>query len=228
MILLVIAVISVTTAMQGDIVNLTINQPSHVVLDDCMYFEDLLTKEANLSAGTYAIRITHACSGLKNIYVYTNSGTEILSVDVREVQNPAEQLIKLDEEIFNLKKKLKEIKSKSEYLESLVETLNSINVELYNKLKNMRKENERLKEELSNAELAAQNCSKLLEGYMKKMDALEQNLSALKNENADLKSRLSSIESSFESVAMYLEVFRSLFFFVLAFLIGTYFAFMRR
>jgi len=228
MILLLIAILSVTSVTQGSVFNLTLDQPSYVVLDECMYFEDTLTTKANLSKGTYEVYVTHKCEGTRFIYVYANSSEEVLQVEVVEAQNPAEELAKLDDLVLNLKKRLAEVEGKKSYLESLVETLNSINVELYDRLKEYRTENERLQHELETTKLEVENCTAVIDKLRNDIDEMEQKLTSLESTNARLSEELRMVKSSLGNAVAYLDLFRSLFFFTLAFLVGTYFALMRR
>ncbi len=228
MILLVIAFLSATTAVQGGTINLTLDQPAEVVLDDCMYFQDLLTSSANLSAGTYQIYVSYKCTGVKEIEIKRGSETEVLQINVHEVQDPVSELEKLDEVIFKLKKEINTLKMKNEYLSDLIDTLNSINVELYDKLKKSRSENEKLRKELADAKSASENCSNLLSQLQQDVDRMKGEIQNLQSENAALRLELSQMRNVADSTAAYLEIFRSMFFFILAFLIGSYFALMRR
>jgi uncharacterized phage infection (PIP) family protein YhgE len=227
--LLLAAILSTTSPIQGDVINLTVEEPYHVVLDDCMYFEDTLTKEANLSRGSYAIRVTHSCEGVRQIQFYSNNTlVNIMDINVKEVEDPASDLQKLDKEILDLKKSLKKAEGRIEYLESLVNTLNSINVELYDRLKEYRDTVNRLQNELNEAKKGKEYYIQLVNNLNESLKALEANLTAIKNENNNMKEKITEIEESLEASKTYLSIFQSLFFLTLAFLVGTYFSIFRK
>ena len=228
MFLLLVAVLSSQICVQGGTVNLTLEHPAHVILDECMYFEGLLLNDVNLTPGVYQIRVTHSCLGLKNIRVYSNGTSEILSVEVRKSENVEDDVIKLEEEVLSLKKSLKKAIEDKNYLNSVIETLNTLNVELYDKIKKIRDENEKLKVELEEIKTRASNYSDTLKKLEAELSKIKQDMDKLTRENENLKEKLQSAKSSLGSTQAYLEFFRTSFFFVLALLVGTYFALIRR
>ena len=228
MILLVIALLSATTAAQGDVINLTLIQQAQVVLDDCMYFENTLTNSANFTAGEYAIKITHSCYGTHFIEIKSAEGTEIIQVKVEEDKDPEKSLVELDNQILNLKKEISQLQNKNSYLQNLVETLNSINVELYDRAKEYAEENRNLKKELGKLRVMAENCSKVVENLEQLLAGKNETIKSLESENAQLKSQIEVLNQSLLAANSYSEIFRTLFFSTLAFLVGSLFAIFRR
>ncbi len=228
MILLLVALISASTAMQGDVVNLTLTQPAHVILDDCMYFIDTLTTAENLTAGNYSIKITHSCLGDHYIRVETARGTQDIKVIVERDQHPEVSLAEMDREILELKRNVSQLQSNVHYYQALTNTLNSINVELYDRIKECTEKNMKLENDLKKTELMAKNCSDFTRNLEKKLSATNSSLIILKKENEDLKIKLKNINQTLSSVTQLSEVFKVLFFTTLAFLIGAYFSMLRR
>ncbi len=223
-----IALLSVSSVVQGGTFNLTLNHSSHVVLDSCMYFEKTLTSEANLPPGVYKIYVTHECLGIKKIKIYENSTVKTLEIDVKPAKDPDKDLVKMDKEILELKKEVKALKKNNTYLKSLVDALNSMSVNLYSRLKSLRNENLNLSKQVETLEKEAKNCSLNVENMQLTIRNLRNKLKSLEIENSRLKSELNDLKATFGNAATYLEAFRSMFFFTLAFLVGAYFALIRR
>ncbi len=220
--------LSATTAVQGDVVNLTLSQPAEVVLDDCMYFTDTLTKAENLSEGVYSIKITHSCSGEHFIQLKTAQGTEEIKIVVEKDPNPENSLAEMDKEILELKRNMTQLQNKLHYYEVLTNTLNSINVELYEKIRTYAEKNKALEDELEKTKMMAQNCSKFVRDLEQKLEMTNSSLTELKKENGELRVKLDAINQSLSSSTQLSEVFRVLFFTTLAFLVGSYFSLLRR
>lgn len=228
MILFLIALLSATTAVQGDVINLTLTEPAQVVLDECMYFENTLTSTANLSAGDYAIKITHSCYGSYFIEIKSAKGLETIQVKVEKDSEPESSLVELDNQILNLKKEILQLENRNSYLQNLVETLNSINVELYDRIKEYAEKNRDLKSQVSKLSLMAENCSKVVENLKGILKSKNETVTVLESENAQLKARINSLNQSLTAASSYSEIFRTLFFTTLAFLVGSLFAILRR
>ena len=218
--------LSATTAVQGDVVNLTLTQPAEVVLDDCMYFTNTLTSAENLSEGVYSIKITHSCSGERFIHVKTAEGTEELRIIVEKDTNP--EVAAMDKEILELKRNLTKLQNKLHYYEVLTNTLNSMNVELYEKIRTYAEKNRELENELEKAKMMAQNCSGYVKDLEQRLEMANSSLAELVKENEGLKTRLNEINESLSSANQLSEIFKVLFFTTLAFLVGTYFSLLRR
>ncbi len=227
MILLLIAVLSATTVTQGGSVNLTLYSDATVVLDECMYFEDTLSSQANLSAGSYKIYVTHNCSGSVTLTVRSGSGEEVHTLIVRE-SNAAEDVKKLDSEILKLKKELRSVREENARLRETVETLNSINIELYDRMREWRNKAEKFKEELEKVYSQAGNCSRLLEDAKREIERYTFRISELENQTTSLLNELENLRSDVEKFRSYTYVFQTLFIFVASLLIGSYFALLRR
>ncbi len=234
MIILLLAIISATTAFQGSTINLTVYEQSHVILDKCMYFEDTLTNEANLSRGTYQIYITYSCQGLKKIVVETNKTRKVFEVFVIKRVNK-EELERLDSEILKLKRELKTANDKLKDLEDLVKTLNSLNAEFYNRIKNYRENikelNDKIKslneeiEKLRTENKMLKNTSKNLN---KTIEDLELKLTSLRNENSNLTNQIDKLRIEISTLQFYLTLLKNAFLFVVSFLIGSYFSILRK
>jgi len=228
LILFLIALLSATTAVQGDVINLTLTEPAQVVLDECMYFESTLTSAANLSAGEYMIKITHSCYGSHFIEIKSAKGLETIQVNVGEDNNPENSLVEMDNQILNLKKKILQLENRNSYLQNLVETLNNINVELYDRTKEYAEENKDLRSRVNELSLMAENCSKVVEDLKATLKSKNETLTFLENENVQLKAQIDSLNQSLTAANTYSEIFRTLFFTTLAFLVGLLFAILRR
>lgn len=228
MILLLIALLSATSAVQGGVINLTLTEPAHVVLDNCMYFNNTLTSSANLSAGEYAIKITHYCYGTHYIEVRGKGGVERIQVRVEKDPDLGKSVMVLENQTLNLRKRILQLESRNDYLQSLVETLNSINVELYDKLREYTQENKDLRAQVNKLSLMAKNCSEVVDRLENMLTGKNETIDTMEKENLQLRSQLESLNQSLATANTYSEIFRTMFFTTLAFLIGAMFAVLRR
>ncbi|WP_202318424.1 hypothetical protein [Archaeoglobus neptunius] len=229
MIVILLALISATTAVQGDVVNLTLDQPAEVVMDDCMYIEETLTSHENLSAGDYGIKITHSCLGTYYISVKEKGGREQqIALKVEEDPNPRESLKSLDAEIMNLKKEISGLDNKLSYYKSLVETLNSINMELYDRIKGYVGENKRLESELAKYKMLSENCTRVVTSLESLMKSKNETIAHLEQENAKLEGKVKNLTRNLTVMESYTDLFRTMFTVTLAFLVGALFAIFRR
>jgi len=231
MILLILAaVLSVNTAFQGEIVNLTLEDSYYVVLDQCMYFEETLTNATNLSAGTHPIHITYSCEGSRSISLYYANKTlaKTLQIEVKKVEDPYGELQKLDGKILELKKKMRAIRERMDYLEDLVNTLNSINVELYTRLKKYESQLNDLEAKLEEAKKGKEYYLQVISELNSSLKHLRANYTLLKDENEKMKAEIADLQKSVDSLSSHTETFKTLFFLSLALLVGSYFSIMRR
>ncbi len=230
MILMLVAILTATSVTQGSMLNLTLLEPAHVSLNECMYFYNTMTSEANLSEGSYDVVVTHKCEGVVEIDVegLKSGEKQKLEVEVAKVENPDEELKKLDDVIFQLRKDLKSSKDRISSLEKLVDTLNSMNVELYDRLRQYRKTMEELKLKLKNESSANKRCGALVAKLNETIKDLSEKISDIENENVKLRGEVSRLSSMLSSNITFAETFKILFFFVLSFLIGTYFSMLRK
>lgn len=228
MILLLIALISATTAFQGDVVNLTLNEQATVTLDGCMYFLDTLQNSSTLPPGEYAIKITHSCLGNYQIEIKTNSSTDVVPIKVEKDPDPDESVLAAEQEILDLKKRIKNLEGEVSYYKKLFEVLNQINVDLYDKLQNLATENEALKKELNLYISRAGNYSRLIDELNQKISEMNETISQLRSTNENLKNNISQLESNLSRTSSNLELFQSLFFLTLSFLVGSALALLRR
>jgi predicted RNase H-like nuclease (RuvC/YqgF family) len=228
MILLLVAILSATSVMQGSVVNITLYEPAHVILDGCMYFEDTFTREANLTEGTYSIVVTYSCEGMRQIVVKGATEETVLDLEVTKVENPEEELKKLDSKILQLNKDLKSCQNRIESLEKLVDTLNSMNVELYDRLREYKKTIDNLKTQLQSEKAGKESYASLIKTLNESLKQMKANITKLQRENEILRAEVSSLSSTLTTNEAYMELFKILFFFTLAFLVGTYFSILRR
>ncbi|MBO8178923.1 MAG: hypothetical protein H0Z19_00335 [Archaeoglobus sp.] len=228
MILLVLAIISATTAFQGDIVNITLDEPAHVTLDDCMYFLETLENSSYLSAGTHSIKITHSCLGSYQIEVKTNRTEYSIPLTVEKDPNPEENVVELESRLLQLSKQIEGLRGEVDYYKKLFEVLNNMNVELYDRIQNYAQENERLKKELEKYKTMASNCTKVVKELEGKVEDLNATLTRLEAENSDLKLQIEDLMSKLSTARTSSETFQTLFFVTLSFLVGSAFALMRR
>ncbi len=228
MILLLLALISATTAFQGDVVNLTLNEQATVNLDECMYFLDTLQNSSTLPAGEYAIKITHSCLGNKQIEIKTSTATDVLTIRVEKDPNPEESLVAAENEVLNLKKEIQRLEGELSYYKKLFDVLNKINVDLYDKLQNLAAENDELRRELELYKSKAGNYSALIEELKSKLSEMNATIAQLQAANEGLQANLSKVELELSRTSANLELFQTLFFLTLSFLVGSAFALMRR
>lgn len=228
MILLLIALLSATSAVQGDVINLTLTEPAYVILDNCMYFNNTLTSSANLSAGEYAIKITHSCYGVHYIEVKGKGGVERIQVKIDKDPDLEKSIIELENHTLNLRERILQLEKRNDYLQSLVETLNSINVELYNRLGEYIQENKNLQDQVNKLNLMVKSYSEMVNELEIMMIGKNKTIDAIEKENLQLRSQVAYLNQSLTTANAYSEIFQMMFFTTLAFLIGAIFAVLRR
>lgn len=228
MILLLLAIISTTTAFQGDIVNITLNEPARVTLDDCMYFIETLENTSYLSAGKYQIKITHSCLGSYRIEVKTNSSEYTIQLRVDKDPNPEKSVVDLEENLLELSRQIKKLEGEVSYYKKLFEVLNDMNVELYEKIQNYVLENEMLKKELEEYKNMASNCTKVVKDLENEIKEMNNTLNRLETNNSELQLQINDLTSRLSTAKTNLEIFQTLFFLTLSFLVGSAFALLRR
>jgi len=228
LILLLIALISATTAYQGEIVNLTLDETATVTLDDCMYFTETLQNSSTLPAGTHQIKITHSCLGSYFIEVKTNSSTESIPLKVERDPNPQLSLESMDGEILRMHRQMQSLQDQLSYYKKLFEVVNSMNVELYERVQTLVEENNKLLNELNMFKEAAGNCSRLVENLRLRMNEMNYTINELQQRNKALESNLSSVETKLSSAISNYQLFQTLFCVTMSFLVGAAFALLRR
>jgi DNA repair ATPase RecN len=227
-ILLLLALISATTAFQGDVVNLTLNEQATVTLDECMYFLDTLQNSSTLPPGEYGIKITHSCLGNEQIEIRTNTTTDVITIKVEKDPNPEESLVEAENEVLSLRKEVQRLEGEVSYYKKLFEVLNKINVDLYDKLQNLATENDELKRELELYKSKAGNYSQLIDELRLELSKMNETVRQLQATNEDLQANLTKIDAELSRASANLELFQTLFFVTLSFLVGSAFALMRR
>ncbi len=228
MILLLLAILSATTAFQGDVVNITLNEPALVTLDDCMYFTETLENSSYLTTGTHSIKITHSCLGMYKIKVKTNSSEYTLSLRVERDPDLEESIVNLEEEVLQLTRQIKNLESEANYYKKLFEVLNDMNVELYDRIQSYAQENEMLRKELEKYKTMATNCTKVVNQLEGKIEELNTTLIRLEANNSELLQQVEDLTSKLSTTKANLDIFQTLFFVTLSFLVGSAFALLRR
>jgi len=228
LILLLLAILSATTASQGDIVNITLNEPALVTLDDCMYFLETLDNSSHLSAGTHSIKITHSCLGMYQIKVKTNNSDYSISLKVERDPDLEESIVDLEEKVLQLSRQIKNLEGEANYYKKLFEVLNNMNVELYDRIQSYAQENEMLKKELEKYKTMASNCTKVVKQLEEKIEGLNNTLTRLEANNSELQLQVEELTSKLSGAKTNLEIFQTLFFLALSFLVGSAFALLRR
>ena len=228
MILLLVALISATTAFQGDVINLTLNEQATVTLDECMYFLDTLQNSSTLPSGEYGIKITHSCLGDHQIEIKTNSSTYVITIQVEKDPNPDESIVATEQEILSLKKQIQSLEGEVSYYKKLFEVLNQMNVDLYDKLQNMATENKNLKKELELYRSKAGNYSALIDELNSKLSKMNETILQLHSKNEELMNNISLLEDKLSRTSASLGLFQTLFFLTLSFLVGSALALLRR
>ncbi len=228
MILLLLAVISATTAFQGDIVNITLNEPAVVTLDDCMYFVETLENSSHLSAGTHSIKVTHSCLGLYQIKVKTNSSKYLIPLRVERDPDPEGSIVELEEKVLQLSRQVANLKSEASYYKKLFEIVNNMNVELYDRIQSYAEENEMLRKELEKYKTMTSNCTKVVKQLEGKIEYLNNTLTRLEANNSELLQQVEDLTSKLSTTKANLDIFQTLFFVTLSFLVGSAFALLRR
>jgi len=228
LILLLLAILSATTVFQGDVVNITLNEPAYVTLDDCMYFTEILENSSHLPAGTHSIKITHSCLGMYKIKVKTNSSEYTLSLRVERDPDLEESIVDLEEEVLQLTKQIRNLESEASYYKKLFEVLNDMNVELYDRIQSYAQENEMLRKELEKYKTMATNCTKVVNQLEGKIEELNITLIRLEANNSELLRQVEDLTSKLSTTKANLDIFQTLFFVTLSFLVGSAFALLRR
>ncbi|MEM0350510.1 MAG: hypothetical protein QXR27_04115 [Archaeoglobaceae archaeon] len=227
MIIFLLAILSMNSAFQGEIVNITLSEPAIVYLDSCMFFEHNLGSSDNLSVGTYGIVIGYNCEGLKAIVVKTDY-EERLTIEVKRLANFSEEVYKMQKEFFALKKENENLKSRVSYLQSLVEIINSINVDLYDKIKEYSEKNMRLSQELEVAKMEIQNYSKTVIQMNLEINNLQLRISELEKKNSELENEVQSAKSYLQNSIFYAELFKNATILLIAIVVGIFLSFLRR
>ncbi|MDW7990240.1 MAG: hypothetical protein RMH75_06220 [Archaeoglobaceae archaeon] len=228
MIILLLAILSTTSAFQGEVVNLTLPEQSMIYLDNCMFFEHSLRSSENLSPGTYRIVVGYGCEGLKSVVVRTDSREDKLILEVRKQGNISEEITKIHKELLSLRRENENLSSRVSYLQSLVEIINSINVDLYDRIKEYAEKNLKLNEELESARDEIQNCSKNLISMRQRTFELQNKISELEKQNYELNTEIRNLKNYLQSSAFYLEVFKEITILLIAFIVGILLSFLRR
>lgn len=227
MIFLLLAILSANWAFQGEVINLTLSEPATVYLDECMFFEHSLNSSENLAPGNYRIVLSYGCEGFKSILV-KGAQEERLILEVKKLGNLSEELTKLQKNLIILQRENENLKSRASYLQSLVEIINSINVDLYDRIKDLTEKNAKLNQELEFTKSELQNCSKDIVLMNQKISNLQLRISELEKNNSELKATLKSTEESLKSSAFYSEIFKNSTLLLIATLVGIFLAFLRR
>jgi len=227
MIFLLLAILSANWAFQGEVINLTLSEPATVYLDECMFFEHSLNSSENLAPGNYRIVLSYGCEGFKPILV-KGAQEERLILEVKKPGNLSEELTKLQKNLIILQRENENLKSRASYLQSLVEIINSINVDLYDRIKDLTEKNAKLNQELEFTKSELQNCSKDIVLMNQKISNLQLRISELEKNNSELKATLKSTEESLKSSAFYSEIFKNSTLLLIATLVGIFLAFLRR
>ena len=227
MIFLLLAILSANWAFQGEVINLTLSEPATVYLDECMFFEHSLNSSENLAPGNYRIVLSYGCEGFKPILV-KGAQEERLILEVKKLGNLSEELTKLQKNLIILQRENENLKSRASYLQSLVEIINSINVDLYDRIKDLTEKNAKLNQELEFTKSELQNCSKDIVLMNQKISNLQLRISELEKNNSELKATLKSTEESLKSSAFYSEIFKNSTLLLIATLVGIFLAFLRR
>ncbi len=227
MIFLLLAILSANWAFQGEVINLTLSEPATVYLDECMFFEHSLNSSENLAPGNYRIVLSYGCEGFKSILV-KGAQEERLILEVKKLGNLSEELTKLQKNLTILQRENENLKSRASYLQSLVEIINSINVDLYDRIKDLTEKNAKLNQELEFTKSELQNCSKDIVLMNQKISNLQLRISELEKNNSELKATLKSTEESLKSSAFYSEIFKNSTLLLIATLVGIFLAFLRR
>jgi len=227
MILLLLAILSANSAFQGEVINLTLSEQATVYLDECMFFEHSLNSSENLAPGNYRIVLSYGCDGFKSILV-KGTQEERLILEVKKLGNFSEELTKLQKNLILLQKENENLKSRASYLQSLVEIINSINVDLYDRIKDLTEKNAKLNQELEFTKSELQNCSRDIVSMNQKISNLQLRISELEKNNSELERTLKSTEESLKSSAFYSEIFKNSTLLLIAIVVGIFLAFLRR
>jgi len=226
-ILLLLAILSVNSAFQGEVVNITLSEPATVYLDSCMFFKHSLNSSEDLTAGTHEIVISYACEGYKAIVV-RGLQEEKLTLEVKRLENLSEEILKMQKRLIMLEKENEILKSRVSYLQSLVEIINSINVDLYDRIRVLTETNMNLSKELDLAKSDLQNCSKNLSLMNQMMIELQKRVSDLEKMNHGLEDELNQAKEFLKNSMFYSELFKNISLLLIALLVGMLLAFIRR
>lgn len=228
MILLVIAIVSTFSVPQGGSFNLTLSEPSYVELDSCMFFEDAKSS-GNYSPGAYRVIVSYGCEiGRKEIVVRSQSGLERILIDIEKGENVNQKIVEMQKEAILMKKQVEDLTQRRDYLQSLVAVLNDINVQLYDKNRDLAEKNNFLTSELDKTKLDLENCSKNYTALERKLENMQTLLDTAKIELDQCNSELASLTNFLRNYSFYLDVFKNLAILALAFVVGTFLAMLRR
>jgi hypothetical protein len=229
MILFLIAVISALTVPQGGSFNLTLSEQAYVVLDPCMFFEKDLKSSGNYSVGDYVVVVSYGCeAGKKEILLRYSRGLDRILIEVEKAEKVEEKVVELHKEVLSLRKESEELKIRRDYLQSLVSVLNDINVQLYDKQKELAEKNTILSSELDKSKLDLENCTKNVTSLENRLGKLQTALDSAKIEIDRCNSEQESLSSILQSSSSYLEIFKNLAIAALAFIVGVFLAMLRR
>ncbi|MEM1578046.1 MAG: hypothetical protein QXR77_00025 [Archaeoglobaceae archaeon] len=228
MIILLIAILSTNFVTQGDAVNLTLAQEAFVELEDCMFFDENFESYANLSAGSHRIIASYSCEGAKIIKIKSSAGEETLQLEVKKAENFDKAVANIHREALKLRKEVEELNSRASYLQTLVEVINTINVELYNKVRDYTERNAKLTQELETAKAEIENYSRNVSILQTKILELQDLASGLKKQNEYLELELEKTRSFVSNSSFYIDVFKNIAIITIAFAVGTYLALFRR
>lgn len=229
MILLVIALISTFSVPQGGSFNLTLTDQSYVELDPCMFFENDLKSSGNYSKGEYRIIASYGCEvGKKEILVRFGTSEERILIDIEKEEELNKKLVEIQKELLVLRKNVEELSLRRDYLQSLVAVLNDINVQLYDKQKDLAEKNNMLSLELEKAKSDLENCSKNITAIERRLENMQASLDSAKIELDHCNSELTSLTSSLKNSSFYLELFKNLTILGLGFIVGIFLAIIRR
>lgn len=228
MIILLIAILSTNFVTQGGAVNLTLAQEAFVELDDCMFFDENFKSYANLSAGIHRIIASYGCEGTKIIKIKSSAGEEMLQLEVKKAENFNNAVANIHRDALKLRKEVEELNSRIDYLQALVEVINTINVELYNKVRDYTDRNTKLTEELESAKAEIENYSKKVAILQTKILELQDLASGLEKQKEYLELELERMKSFVSNSNFYIDVFKNIAIITIAFAVGTYLALLRR
>ncbi|NHW22911.1 MAG: hypothetical protein HA489_01445 [Archaeoglobales archaeon] len=228
MILLVIALISTFSVPQGGDFNLTLSEQAYVELDPCMFFENS-ESSGNLSPGDYRVIVSYGCEpGIKEILIKSRSGAEDIIIKVEKVENVNQRIVELQKEAISLRKNVEDLTQKRDYLQSLVAVLNDINVQLYDKQKELAERNNMLASELDKTRKDLNNCSENVSKLENRLVGMQALLDSTKIDLDHCKSELASLGNILSNSSFYLDFFKNLAILALAILAGVFLAMLRR
>jgi len=227
-----------TEVKQGEGLTLVVPEGYYILelSDNNTYFEGYYTTTINATGGEYAIRVMYSCEpGTKYVYIKDENGSVmdsvsflVKSVTVSDFSNLIASAEELDYENLKLKRENKELNERIKNLEKNLDSLNTINLELHKKIQEYLDEIEDLRSELNQTKEANKQYKQKIDELEVKIDQFESEKSSLENYKTQAEKNIKALNEKLNVLESYLETFKMAFFFVSAFLIGTYISLIRR